>query len=109
MVGSVADYGSSENDLDILVYTRNPTRAAEVVAVVNAIRERCPELKCTGLDDDMFNFVNAADRPIEVWLGNVPKEIWQSHEFLRSFTFDLTETARKMLAEFGLSSLEGWK
>jgi len=96
MVGSVADYGSSEKDLDIVVYPPRTKRTSmtEVVAVVNAIKAACPALKCTNLIDDIIVFVDARQRPIEIWLGNVPEEIWQSYEYRCGISVAMIEAKR---------------
>ena len=78
MVGSVADHGSSEKDLDVLVVPVGVVTLGDVVCAIGAI-ERLYRLR--QFVDDILGFVDGAGRPIEVWLGNVPAAVWQSDEY----------------------------
>ena len=73
MVGSVANVGCSDKDLDVTVTAQGSTSVRELLTTIGAI-EKLYRLR--NVTDDVFRFQDDAGRTIEVWLCNVP------HSFL---------------------------
>jgi hypothetical protein len=80
MVGSVAERGESDKDVDVLVAPEGVTTLDGVIDAVAAI-ERLHRLR--DVNDDVLGFVDDAGRTIEVWLASMPDGLVYSDDYLQ--------------------------